>query len=157
MKKNKFETKYKVGDKVVLINNVVVTIDFIDSDDVITKSSNLNIRGLYHSNYRIITPDDSIFWISVNDIKGINISVLTEEEKNYLTNIIKPLKKDSNISDFFIAKHKSLPYSSEYIDISIYSANGDFITSINFPSFKEGKYYKGLELYKEYNVKDLGI
>ena len=72
--------------------------------------------------------------------------ILDEKEKEYLSAVIKPFR-DKVIS---ISK-KSANYG-EFIDILI-----DEAEDIYLPYFKPNSMYKGMKLYKDYTLKELGL
>ena len=76
-------------------------------------------------------------------------SILAEEERNYLSQVIKPFReKILHIS-------KLTCKGGEYICIDIrYDWEED---SILLPRFVAGTMYKGMEIGKEYSVKDLDL
>lgn len=76
-------------------------------------------------------------------------SILTEQERNYLSQVIKPFReKIQHIS-------KLTGKNGEYICIDIrFDWEED---SILLPRFATGTLYKGMEIGKEYSVKDLGL
>lgn len=76
-------------------------------------------------------------------------SILAKEERNYLSKVIKPFReKIQHIS-------KLTGKNGEYICIDIrYDWEED---SILLPRFAAGTLYKGMEIGKEYSVKDLGL
>ena len=76
-------------------------------------------------------------------------SILAEKERKYLSRVIKPFReKILHIS-------KLTGKNSEYICIDIrYDWEED---SILLPRFATGTLYKGMEIGKEYSVKDLGL
>ena len=71
--------------------------------------------------------------------------ILTEEEKAYLSAVIKPFRDKVQ----YIAKYS---YASEWITIKIIDDS-----KLTFPSFEKGAMYKGMEEAKEYTLKELGI
>ena len=73
---------------------------------------------------------------------------LTKEEKEWLEHFLRPFK-DRVIK---IEKGKA-EESNQYILIRCKTSRDD----IWLPSFKENKYYKGMELDKEYTLKELGL
>ncbi len=107
----------------------------------------------------IITEDNEAF---TNDTKIIKIErpkyevveekkeLLTEEEKEYLKNIIKPLKYKS------LTIKKS---SDNYIKILIYTENDDCCDTLSLPYIKNFKNLKfeNLEESKDYNIEELGL
>ena len=79
-------------------------------------------------------------------------SILDAAEKRYLTNIIKPFRKH------IITIRKIQNYKYEFIEIVIYSTvEGVSCEVISFPYFNKGKMYKGIEINKEYTLKELGL
>lgn len=77
--------------------------------------------------------------------------ILNEKEKEYLSNVIKPFYNTVK----YICKYDN---GSNYQYIYIYYYELDGIGRfIEFPSFKKGTMYKGMELNKGYTLEDLGI
>lgn len=78
--------------------------------------------------------------------------ILDEKEKDYLSNVIKPFRK--NI--ITIRKNHGCEY--EYIQICIYRSS-DIVgcEEISFPYFNKGEMYKGMELDKEYTLDELEL
>ena len=76
-------------------------------------------------------------------------SILTKQERNYLSSVVKPFReKILHIS-------KLTGKNGEYICIDIrFDWEED---SILLPKFAAGTLYKGMEIGKEYSVKDLGL
>ena len=78
--------------------------------------------------------------------------ILDKEEKEYLSNVIKPFRKH------IINIRKIQNYKYEFIEIVIYSnVEGVSCEVISFPYFNKGKMYKGIEINKEYTLKELGL
>lgn len=105
-------------------------------------------------------------WINNKDIysdKFLNqeieseTDILSEKEKEYLKSIIRPFK-DRVVS---IEKRKNINSEGTfyYIAIAIKSVVIDCLSeTIYFPYFKpESKMYEGMELDKEYTLKELGL
>ena len=82
--------------------------------------------------------------------KQVN-SVLDAAEKRYLLNIIKPFIKQVK----YIIKNKKFSGPYEYISIAYYDSTGHFV--LNFPDFKAGRMYKGMEIGKRYTIQQLGL
>lgn len=76
-------------------------------------------------------------------------SILTEEERKYLSSVVKPFREKI----LYISKLSSKDGESICIDIR-YDWEED---SIVLPKFATGTLYKGMEIGKEYSVKDLGL
>lgn len=108
----------------------------------------------------------SDFWINNKDIYSdkflnqeieIETDILSEKEKEYLKSIIRPFK-DRVVS---IEKRKNINSEGTfyYIAIAIKSVVIDCLSeTIYFTYFKpESKMYEGMELDKEYTLKELGL
>lgn len=83
------------------------------------------------------------------EVVKIPESILTEQERGYLSSVVRPFReKILHIS-------KLSGKNSEYICIDIrYDWEED---SILLPRFATGTLYKGMEIGKEYSIKDLGL
>lgn len=82
--------------------------------------------------------------------------ILDKVERQYLSSVIKPFKKRA----VFVRKdcHKGLDGGRyEQIVIRVKSAMPDSFADIELPFFKEGAMYKGMKIYKEYTMKELGL
>lgn len=73
--------------------------------------------------------------------------ILDEKEKEYLSAVIKPFRNDV-----------------EYIEKRIFSTGAEYIRicltedeTVNFPNFKRGTMYKGMEVDKVYTLEELGL
>ncbi len=73
--------------------------------------------------------------------------ILTDKEKEYLSNVVKPFR--DNIE--FIKKHKYLSTNQQFIHIIL--SDDNFL----LPLFEENKYYKGMEVDKKYTLEELGL
>ena len=73
--------------------------------------------------------------------------ILDEEEKEYLSCVIRPFRNK------ILSIHK-FKWGSEKEYISIVLKDEDFI---EFPAFKKGTMYKGMELDREYSLSELGL
>ena len=74
--------------------------------------------------------------------------VLTDEEKEYLSYVIKPFREDV----LKISKFKSKVLNNKEV-IGFETPNGFMI----FPPFEKDKMYKNMELNKAYTLDDLGL
>ena len=72
--------------------------------------------------------------------------ILDEEEKEYLSNVIKPFRDKVE----YIIKFDSLP--EEYISIWLPEHE-----TTDLPCFKRGTMYKGMEIEKKYTLEELGL
>ena len=108
------------------------------------------IKRVYYKSYdveefalRWIT--DFIKWLEEDDGKECKPTILTDEEKAYLSAVIKP----------FRGKVRSIEKVSFEEDEQLQISDGD--TVMAFPCFEKGTMYKGMEAYKEYTLKELGL
>lgn len=73
--------------------------------------------------------------------------ILDETEKKYLSEVIKPFRNKIE----YIKKIDN-GFAGCYIDIEMEDND-----SLIFPYFKDKRMYKGMELYKEYTLEELGL
>ena len=85
------------------------------------------------------------------EIVKIANSILDDAEKRYLANIIKPFKKKVK----YIRKCQKFSGPYEYISIAYVDSTGDNV--LNFPEFKTGAMYRGMESDKLYRIEELGL
>ena len=78
-------------------------------------------------------------------------SILDDAEKKYLGNIIKPFRNKIK----YIRKISSPTKNFEYIRICYQDNN--YTNVLNFPDFKVGAMYKGMEQDQLYTPKELGL
>ena len=83
------------------------------------------------------------------EVVKLSKSILTEQERHYLSSVVKPFREKI----LHISKLSSKNGESICIDIR-YDWEED---SIVLPKFAAGTLYKGMEIGKEYSVKDLGL
>ena len=86
-------------------------------------------------------------WLEKDDGKECKPTILTDEEKAYLSAVIKPFRKDV-----------------VYIEKCIFSTGAEYIRicmtedeTVNFPNFKKGTMYKGMGANKRYTLEELGL
>ena len=83
--------------------------------------------------------------------------ILNKEEREYLSAVIKPFKDTVRA----IVKYDDVDYDNYSFIVIIVkqSIEGDDITNegISLPVFKKGTMYKGMEEYKQYTLKELGL
>ena len=98
------------------------------------------------------------YWNSANYALGEILSgemkikkpILDEKEKEYLSAVIKPFR------DQIIAIVKLNDIDNQCIEIKLRGIDG-YVKYIFFPPFKKSSMYKGMELKKEYTLKDLEL
>lgn len=76
--------------------------------------------------------------------------ILDEKEKEYLSNITKPLKKIK-----YISKNKKFSGDYEYISIVYRDSTGE--CALIFPDFKAGRMYRGMLTGERYTIQELGL
>ena len=74
--------------------------------------------------------------------------ILTEKEREYLSYVIKPFRNKIR----YIYKFDCFNGTKEYL----FGSTKDF-GNLEFPSFKRGTMYCGMELCKEYTLEELGL
>ena len=80
--------------------------------------------------------------------------ILTKEEKEYLSNVIKPFKNRV----CYIIKYTNLcALNEEYIQICVKSYNNELDEDINLPIFVEGSMYKNMKKVHRYSLKELDL
>lgn len=79
-------------------------------------------------------------------------SVLDKKEKEYLKYLIRPFRKKVK----YVKKHR-FQYQKNYEYLQIVCRANHRTEFVEFPSFKEGMMYQGMELEKEYTLDELGI
>lgn len=81
-------------------------------------------------------------------------SILTKEEKEYLSNVIKPFKNRV----CHIAKYNSIVFNNgDYIQIYIKTYDNKLYEDINLPVFARGSMYNNMKLAHVYSLKELGL
>lgn len=162
--------KLKIGDKVKLNKNVEKfrygkgAVDYNEIGTIIQIDMYKNVRVNFPScsTWRglekelVLVNKEKFFKKLPNDFTGtievkngyiVEKEILDKEEKEYLTNVIKPFKKNIKC----IAKRTSIFEGNECIAISL--KNDDII----FPFFKKGSMYKGMEPNKNYSLEELNL
>ena len=91
-------------------------------------------------------PNNFTGTIEVENGYIVEKEILDEEEKEYLSNIIKPFR---NKVEYIVKETSS---DNEYITISIKNDS-----DLSFPNFKKGTMYKGMEIEKEYTLEELSL
>lgn len=115
---------------------------------------------LYEENKDICFSEASV--VKYLDIADLNYGtwelykepILTQEEKEYLSNVIKPFKNRVR----YIIKYTNLSgLNEEYIQICVKTYNGELNEDINLPLFVEGSMYKNMKKVHRYSLKELGL
>lgn len=135
--------KLKTGDKVTWVDRVQNK-----KHTRIVKSSDYNIEQF--ESYcvcgevvKVLRPT------GYKTVYEVEKEILDEEEKKYLSALIKPFK---NRVEYIIKKLSFCKSAAEYIVIEL--INDHYIM---LPYFDKRTMYKGMELEKEYTLKELGL
>lgn len=96
--------------------------------------------------YDRIDDQELLDWLT----KEHKMAILSEEERAYIQKVIEPFREK------IISISKSTYKNSEYL--SIYYDEGQYTASrLQFPNFKKGERYKGMQPNKEYSLTELGL
>ena len=77
--------------------------------------------------------------------------VLTEEEKEYLSSVIKPFRK-------FVVYMEKIKYIDGWEKIIFYSQNlKSWECMTNLPPFQSGTRFKGMKFNRQYKLEELGL
>lgn len=161
--------KLKVGDKVKLNKNIkefrygkgdvgydeIGTIIEIDEYKDICVSFPSRCRWYGLESELVLVNGKKFFKKLPNDFTGtievengyiVEKEILDEEEKEYLSNVIRPFRDKVE----YIIKFDLL--SEEYISICLPEHE-----TTDLPCFKRGTMYKGMEIEKKYTLEELGL
>ena len=100
--------------------------------------------------YRWQSIDSWLTEILSGKIKIIKKPILDDDEREYLSNVIKPFR------DKVISIYKLDTENYECIVIKYRNISG-YTMTMCFPDFKKGTMYKGMEAEKRYSLNDLGL
>lgn len=100
----------------------------------------------------VISGDLSVLEMACDDCIAIYDEILDDKEKAYLRNIIKPFEKYVKHirKESICGQEQIIIVYKDYLDCKHYSR-------FSLPSFKAGTMYKGMELFKEYTLEELGL
>lgn len=108
---------------------------WVGCDDSILRSSWINHKNLYSDKF-------------LNQEIEIEVDVLDKEEKEYLSNVIKPFRDEIDC----IFKHKNDMTFKSYISIKLKDK-----TYVHFPDLKDKKMYAKMELDYHYTLEELDL
>lgn len=135
--------KFKLGQRVKIIRTGKIgRINNVTSEDFGTS-------GVSNACYKIeYIKENDWNWFTVHDLEEAK-EILDAEEKEYLSNIIKPFRdRVTKIEKFENSRDRQKEY------ITIYIKN-DF--SINLPNLKKNTIYKNMEIDKVYTLEELEL
>lgn len=131
--------KFKLGQRVKIIRTgkigEVVGIDDFDYTKI----------GQSNTCYVVRYSNNKMDWFTVHDLELIK-EILDETEKEYLNNVIKPFREKVT------SIQKDGNRLMEYIKICIKND-----ANIGLPNFETDTMYKGMKIYKEYTLTELGL
>lgn len=133
----------KHGDKCTLKNGQVV---FVDKSSTYGFGSIDEQLRFFNDNVSIVKVERPVKYETVFERKE---EILDKTEKEYLANVIRPFRhKIKTIEKTTRIGDSSLCY------LNILLENNDMA---NLPDFKKNSMYKGMEVNKEYTLKELGL
>lgn len=122
----------------------------------------------YYINFNSVYTEDTTLEEVVSDIyttkqlaeeKIISFfdDILTDKEKAYLRNIIKPFKKyvEYIVKGPIESQERIIIRYHDYLNADGSDYGSSF--AIALPTFKAGTMYKGMELWKQYTLEELGL
>lgn len=113
----------------------------------VVNSANMILLAFQHFYKNHISDEDVCSLETFFDWLCEEHQILDKEEKEYLSNVIRPFRGRSN----FIKK------SSCRNDNEVIIINFDNGIPLCFPTFRKGTMYKGMELDKPYTLEELGL
>lgn len=133
----KVKAPHEVGYDIYLIQDIKTKqVYIIDEEGFVLVKENKKFFKTLPSNYTGT--------IEVENGYIVEKEILDEEEKEYLSAVIKPFKDRIE----YIEKVENI---LEYIAIDLNNER------LSFPFFDKGTMYKGMELNKKYTLKELGL
>lgn len=138
---SEFKNKFKVGDTVKIIRTGKIgEIKYVYNHDFLSQGNSVSC-------YCVEFTNSDFAWYTVHDLK-LAKQILDNTEKEYLSNVIKPFKKDV----VSIGKIKHIAVDEYYLEIILKRAD-----IMCFPTFKNSNMYKKMKLNKKYTLKELRI
>lgn len=131
--------KFKVGQRVKIIRTGKKgEIIFVAADD-------FSENGWTNRCYQVALEGGDLYWFTVHDLE-LAKEILDETEKEYLNNVIKPFREKVT------SIQKDGNRLKEYIKICIKND-----ANIGLPDFETDTMYKGMKIYKQYTLSELGL
>lgn len=130
---------FEVGQKVKIIRTGKIgKITIVDDDD-------FSEYGWTNRCYAVTLEGGNVYWFAVHDLELIK-EILDEKEKEYLNNVINPFREKVT------SIQKDGNRLKEFIKIGIKND-----ADICLPYFETDTMYKGMKIYKEYTLTELGL
>lgn len=114
------------------------------------KFTEKKLEGMYLKN-AAFEASSTLIGLLNGEFEVVKLPILNEKEKEYLSYVIKPFR--DSVKCFYKFTCANGDYEAIVAKIEAYG----YYDSLNFPKFKKGSMYKGMELIKEYSVEELGI
>lgn len=89
------------------------------------------------------------------NVKFIKEDILTNKEKEYLTNVIKPFR--CNVIDIKKRKYLTEQQNAEYITIYTKNEDDGYYDLVGLPHFEKETYFKKMKIDKAYTLKELDL
>ena len=141
--------KFKVGQKVKIIRTGKIgEIKNIINEDFNKMGCSYACYKVYFIHKVYYIQEDDWDWFTVHDLEEVK-EILDAEEKEYLSNIIKPFRdRVTKIEKFEDNRDRQKEY------ITIYIKN-DY--AIILPNFKKNTMYQNMELDERYTLEELEL
>lgn len=111
------------------------------------------INCVYYKCYSIekFTPqwiNDFMKWLEEDGGEECELEILTDEEKAYLSVVIKPFREE-------VESIKKIDIEEDEQQLQLQIPNA--LVIMDFPLFKKGAMYRGMEEGREYTLEELGL
>lgn len=119
--------------------------------DYCFKYVEIEYGGRIIKEYRCLDADASkkfFEWLEEDDEKECKSTILTEKEKAYLSAVIKPFREE-------VESIKKIDIEKDEQQLQLQIPNG--LVIMDFPLFKKGAMYRGMEEGREYTLEELGL
>lgn len=120
-------------------------------DDERYKLTRKNLKYFYDGMWCPISGTLTYLLSGQNKVVKIPKPILDKKEKEYLSYVIKPFR------DRIKYIYKFTCANGDYEAIAVVMEGYGYCDWLNFPKFKKGSMYKGMELIKEYSLGELEL
>lgn len=142
--------KSPIGTKITFENGTVLVKDEEDYFENVSKSRDIanlyNLKDNYSSLGKIIKIEEPEY----KTVYESKVEILDEAEKRYLRGVIRPfrdaIKSIRKTNNYMNGK------KNEYLTITFYDE-----PNMDFRNFEPNTMYKGMKIYKEYTLEELGL
>lgn len=121
-----------------------------DRANYLYKFTEEKLEGMYSKNV-VFEASNTLIGLLNGKFEVVKLPILNEKEKEYLSYVIKPFR--NSVKYFYKFTCANGDYEAIAAKIEAYG----YCDSLNFPKFKKGSMYKGMELIKEYTLEELNI